>query len=61
MVFEFASKLISQKIQSGKNGGRFEAKFVERMNRLVDVKCLFMIVEDFADEVIAGFSESEKL
>ena len=61
LVLEFASELISQKVQSGKDGGRFEAKFVERMDRLVDVECLFMIVEDFADEVIARFSESKKL
>jgi hypothetical protein len=61
LVLKLARELIAQKVQSGKNGRRFEAKFVKRMKRLVDVKCFFVVVEDFTDEVIAGFSECKKL
>ena len=61
LVLKLARELIAQKVQSGKNRRRFEAKFVKRMKRLVDVKCFFVVVEDFTDEVIAGFSECKKL
>ena len=61
LVLELACKLIAQKVQSRNDGRRFESKFVKRVKRLVDVKCFFVVVEDFTDEVIARFSESKKL